>query len=458
VLRCLRPVLLALLAAGVLTAVPSQAAPPRPGPTPTVEGPIAGTPVGAAPYDPTGAGYVEQEFFVSGTAKTYTTPPTAAPYKVRVLVYRPTRAKAFNGTAIAEWENVSGQAAGGHPMFAWLDHYALTNGYAFVQIAAQATPAPAGTVGQGQLGFVAMDPQRYSSLKHPGDDYSYDIYSQAMRALLTRHGSDPMGGLKVSQIIATGNSQSGSRLYDYVEKVQRDARIADAMLIDAGGSKTFTQELAIPTIQLLSEDGLSADKPNRTRNYRLWEVAGASHNDADFNRNLNAVNVPGSARRSWAEQLKLFAARDYGQEGASAHATCAAGVGGNEYPRRFAVDAAISALRSWAGPRHLAAPSAPRVSYDASGMPVRDAHHNVVGGLRLPPLDVPVATYVGSTCLLFGENFPLPPTTLSALYPTHQAYLDELRAAANASIRKGWLLPQDAHELLGVAQRSSIGA
>jgi hypothetical protein len=252
--RTVLGVAVACLAAGVVPASAGSLATSNPAsaPPPAVEGPVAGTPAGTAPYDVSGAGYVEEEFFLAGTAKTYTTPARTAPYKVRMLVYRPTSTRAFNGTAIAEWENVTAQVPGGHPMFAWLDSYALTNGYAFVQIAAQATPAAAGSLGYGELGHVAMDPARYGSLKHPGDDFSFDIFTQAMRSLTSRTGSDPMGGLKVKQVIATGNSQSASRLHTYVETVQRDARVADALLLDAGGSKTFSQELAIPTIQLLS--------------------------------------------------------------------------------------------------------------------------------------------------------------------------------------------------------------
>jgi hypothetical protein len=447
----------ACLAASVVPASAGSLAAGRPaGPKPVVEGPVPGTPVGAAPYDVSGAGYVEQEFFLSGTAKTYTTPARTAPFKVRMLVYRPTSAKAFNGSAIAEWENVTAQVPGGHPMFAWLDSYALTNGYAFVQIAAQATPAPAGSAGHGELGHVVMDPARYRSLAHPGDDFSYDIFTQAMRSLTSRRGSDPMGGLNVKQVIATGNSQSASRLHTYVETVQREARVADALLLDAGGSKTFANELPLPTIQLLSEDGFSADAPNRTSNYRLWEVAGASHNDADFNRNLNAVAVPGATKRSWAEQQELFRNRHYGEQGLTEHATCVVGVGGNEFPRRYAVAAAVEGLRQWVRSGRPA-PSAPRVQYDGSGAPVKDEHGNVVGGLRLPPLDVPVATYYGDTCTLFGMNVPLAPTVISELYPTHDSYVAQLRTATRAALARGWMVPQDAAELMRLAQRSAVG-
>lgn len=452
-------VLVALTAALALIGAQQavEAAPPQRVPSPTVEGPIPGAPVGAAPYDPSGAGYVEEEFFVSGTARTYGVEPTrTAPYRVRILVYRPTPNRQFNGTAIVEWENVSGQVPGGHPMFAWLDSYALRNGYAFVQVAAQATPLVAGPVGQGQLGFQLFDPARYGSLQHPGDDFSYDIFSQAMVALTRRTGANPMDGLRVRRVIATGNSQSASRLHSYLDLVQRDADVADAVLLDAGGDKTFDQELAVPTIHLLSEDGFSPDAPNRTANYRLWEVPGASHSDADLGRNLNAVNVPGAPRRSWSEQEAFFDERHYGEEGLSPHATCAPGPGGNEYPRRYAVAAAVHHLnRSIRTGAPVPAP--PRVDYDATGQPVRDTYGNITGGVRLPPLDVPVATYFGSACTLFGFNVPLDPITLAELYPNHDDYVAKMQAATDRAVAAGFLLPRDAQELMGLADRSTIG-
>ena len=37
---------------------------------------------------------------------------------------------------------------------------------------------------RGNQGMKAWDPSRYRSLVHPGDSYSYDIFSQAGAALL----------------------------------------------------------------------------------------------------------------------------------------------------------------------------------------------------------------------------------------------------------------------------------
>lgn len=453
--RSARAVLAAVLAASFAIAVTGAGRADAAVPVPTVEGPIPGEAAGAAPYDVTGAGYVEEEYFFSGTAKTYTTPSTTAPYKMRMLVYRPVSPKKFTGTAIVEWENVTGNIPGGHPVFSWLHSYAIPRGHVYVEVAAQAVPAPAGTVGHGELGYVAFD-QRYASLKHPGDDYSFDIYSQAMQALTKRLGASPVGPLKVQRVLAVGNSQSASRLYTYATTVQQDARLADAFLLDAGGSKSFPKAPSVPLIELQSEDGFTAETPNQKVNYRLWEVPGASHNDAEETRHLHVVSAPGSTKQTWAEHLKEDQQRNYGEEGASSHATCVLGVGGNEYPRRYAVAAAVDWLDRWV--RTGTPPPTPaRVLFDANGQPVTDAQGNVMGGLRLPPLDVPVARYFGKACLLFGMNVPLPPTTLAQLYPTHASYVQQMQAATNRAVAGGFLLRTDAAELMAMAKRSTIG-
>ena len=50
-------------------------------------------------------------------------------------------------------------------------------------------------------GLVTIAPERYRSLEHPGDAFSFDMFTQVARAL--RHG-DGLGGLAPSTLIAAG--------------------------------------------------------------------------------------------------------------------------------------------------------------------------------------------------------------------------------------------------------------
>ena len=427
---------------------------------PVVEGPIGRTGLWGHPWNDQffevgSIGYAEEEYFVSGTAKSYTATPATAPYKTRILVYRPTDPHRFNGTTIVEWDNVTAQNAE-EPMWTWLHPMVFREGYAYVFVSAQAA-----AVCCGPRSHQLWDPVRYAGLNHPGDDYSFDIYSQVVQAVRSPQGVDAMGGLKTKRVLAVGNSQSASRLHTYVNTVQRDAGVVDAFLLDAGGSKKFTGEPLVPVVQLLSEDGLAPDAPNVSANYRLWEVPGASHNDADTGAHdaSDSRTTTHAPKQPYAAEEEIHRHSHYGEEGLSTHATCAPVLlgGGNEYPRRYAVRAAAHHLDRWVK-TGKPAPAAPRAEFDALGLPSRDAHGNALGGLRLPPLDVPVATYAATTCGLFGSTVAFDLLTLAQLYPSHDDYVTKMQAATDRAVAAGFLLPHDAEELMTLAGASSVGS
>src|SRR4051794_6871642 len=115
--RVVACIALATLASAVLTPSTATAAPATGIPHPTVTGPIPVTasshPFGAAdhtlvPEDLRRIGYVEDEYFVSGTANVYEWPAPGpavvrtpdAPYTTRILVRRPAKASRFSGNVV----------------------------------------------------------------------------------------------------------------------------------------------------------------------------------------------------------------------------------------------------------------------------------------------------------------------------------------------------------------------
>ena len=123
-------------------------------PDPVVTGPIAsgGIPGSSAHnytffatnHDLAIRGYIEEEFFVQGTANRYATSPQATgtvtdshhPYTTRIVVRRPADAKRFNGTVLVEWNNVTnGFDAENVWFFSW--EHILRGGYAWVGVSAQ---------------------------------------------------------------------------------------------------------------------------------------------------------------------------------------------------------------------------------------------------------------------------------------------------------------------------------
>ena len=95
---------------------------------------------------------------------------------------------AFNGTVIVEWLNVSGGIDA--PAVWFMAHREITRaGYAYVAVSAQQVGVEGGVSLVGaDMSLKAQDPERYSRLHHPGDTFSYDIYSQVGRLIRERSG------------------------------------------------------------------------------------------------------------------------------------------------------------------------------------------------------------------------------------------------------------------------------
>ena len=150
---------------------------------PTVT-PVAGKPnllIGG--YDLADLGYTASEFFVSGTASSYAGEGAAgeAEYTTRIVALTPIDASTFNGTVLVEWLNVSGGID--TPAVWMMAHREIAReGYAYVVVSAQKVGVDGGlTITGMDLSLKKQDPERYSSLSHPGDAYAYDIFCEACK-------------------------------------------------------------------------------------------------------------------------------------------------------------------------------------------------------------------------------------------------------------------------------------
>jgi hypothetical protein len=400
-----------------------------------------------APY-----GYVEEEFFVGGTASTWTEPARHAPYTTRVLIRRPADRRAFNGTLAVEWLNVTAQHDQSPDWF-WSYPMAMREGWAYAVVSAQAAG-----ICCSALSLKTTDPVRYGALDHPGDDFSFDIFSQVARALTTRGPVDPMGGLRAKRVIAAGHSQSASRLTAYAQTASDDARVFDGFYIDGGGDKRYPAEPPVPVIHLREEGwGITPEEPNVSRNYRLWEVAGASHTDywvlrQQFDNPERLVPQQPQFAPPWREVEEELAG-DWGHDVEARQASCV--VGGSKFPKRYAVSAALYRLDEWVRTGRPA-PTVPRLHFDDDGQIARDEHGHALGGLRLPQIDVPVQHYVAGACQLFGLSLPMSPATLSELYPTTDVYVEKVAEATRRAVEQGILLPADADDVMARARASTI--
>ncbi|MDQ0693085.1 alpha/beta hydrolase domain-containing protein [Arthrobacter sp. W4I7] len=447
----------------------------------------AGEPLGTAfsghagvGVDLAAAGYVEEEFLVSGTASEWVydvefnrVPLASHPYMTRVLVRRPADPKAASGLVQLEplhpnldrantWRSIHG----------WI----LRNGHAWVGVTQDTTCAEL---------ISRHFPERYNRLSVPVAGLVYDLLGQVSVAL--REGAFDV---IADRITLSGWSATGSisRLYvqegfinDYtltdgtpsISSVligisSGAAGTAGYPLLSAGSDplplehpRRTVSGAPVPVFEVLSEfesethfPVLRRDSDATADRYRLYAIAGTSH------ANLDATGVLTNFPQFQAVGLDVPERRIL------------------EAPSDACMDSYIRALYEhldrWAGDG--VAPPAGRHFTPAgavAGRTVeleRDAFGNVVGGVRTPWTDAPLQSYVPHStpapgyCLapawtplgdparvaaLVGHMVPLPAATVAGLYASDEEYALRFTAAVEASVADGFLLEAEAEALRG---------
>lgn len=414
----------------------------------TVEGPITGGLRGHALWDSWfdlgDVGYEEAEYFVSGTALSAAGDATA-PFTTRFILRRPQRAEDFNGTVVLDWVNVTAQFENPVVLLNAQRHL-LREGYAYAHVSVQ----EAGICCAPLLTPKTWDPVRYAPLDHPGDEYAFSMLNQIARAIRASGTVDPMAGLPVDRLLVAGQSQSANQLFAFASGDRVDTRFIDGLLIQSSIGRVFDAPPPLPVLQLLSDYEAQPEVAAFRENLVLWEVAGSAHQDFHvgyqqiFGQALRAeASMPKRPAAAYFRQLET--AGNYGERPHPLHAACI--VAGAAFPMRYAVNAALHHLDTWVrgGARP---PDAPRYAFDAEGTLARDRFGNAQGGIRLPPVEVPVARYRSTDCGLGGTTVPFSRTRLNQEYASHADYFCALKAATEASMAEGFLLPADAEDLL----------
>jgi hypothetical protein len=423
-------------------------------------------PVSANPSDLAAHGYVEQEYFASGTAYSFTSRATpsdgkwtivaarSSPYRTRIIVRRPSDPAKFDGNVVVEWMNVSaGESA---PDWDYLDPALMDSGAAYVAVSAQALAVDGGkailTSGTS-TGLQQKEPARYGSLHHPGDQYSLDMFAQIGQALRAPAPS-VLGGLRPAHVVAVGESQSAFYLTTYADAIQPldhayqgifiHSRGGGAVPFDStnvtssvDGSVHIRTDLAVPVFMLETQTDLiqlgyaPAQQPNTSR-IRTWEVAGTSHADA-YELGVGAGFLG-----------------------------CTTPV--NSGPQHEVAQAAFVAFLHWVDDGTQ--PPSPQPFTLSSTDPAAlalDTHGNVEGGVRTPAVATPVSTLSGAPpsgssqlCGLFGSTVPFSPQTLVALYGSKAGYLAAYTAALDRAIAGGYVLAADRAPLLAQAAQVSF--
>jgi hypothetical protein len=458
-------------------------------PDPTVTGPILPSsgiePTTLATTFPLSqVGYEQSEYFLSGTATSYlpngslttdgrwsVAPGTTAPYKTRVVVYRPSDPSKFNGTVIVEWLNVTG-GLDDAPEWVLTHNELIRDGFAWVGVSAQAV---------GVNALVSSDPSRYGSLVHPGDSFSYDMFSQAGQAVWD-NSAQVLGGLTPQHLLAAGESQSAGRLTTYIDALAPVANVYSGYLVHSRivtpaplsqppeptvtvpPSVQFRTDISTPVFEFETETDVSGttlyDRQPNTNQFRLWEVAGASH--FDYYGLFIGPNDTGNGQGA----VLNLAAQQNPPSTIPLLGTCTDPI--NTSGTHWVLNAAVWWLNQWVV-NGSAPPIPPLLQVSTTpGEPVvfvTDTNGNVLGGVRSPQINAPVATLsgvgnsggLGGFCAIFGRTIPFTSSQLAGLYKNHGQFVSKWVQATQNGVKAGYLLPADAVELEASASNSQIG-
>jgi len=468
--------------------------------TPRVEGPVPVTssshPFSAMSHSRGGLdlgrfGYIEEEYFLHGTANIYdklsgsalTVVHAGVPYVTRVLVRRPENTASFSGRVYLDILNASSNY---DIEDLWVRSYlwCMQNGHAYVGV----TSKP-GSV----MSLKFFDEKRYRSLNWaspepaaqpavpdpvsgsiPGTEEGlvWDILSQC-GVLLRGGGADSLlAGLRVEYLYLTGQSQSGAYLNTYVNHFHdflvtvEGRRLFDGFFNSVGATVVrplrqtqSSRSLGIhpgalrpvvtPTISVTAEGDLGLfaeitgervsesyppDRDTAGEKSRYYEVAGASHTD------VSAAVLP-----SENEVAKTR----------FAHLTTQSGAPANDFPLAFYLTALLDRLHLW-GSAGVAPPQMPLLARDQFGEVLKDEHGNAVGGLRSPFLDVPAATHraFGETGdrAIAGTVDHFPRKRIAALYGSTDEYILRFSKQARQQVREGWVSAADAERMIDWAK------
>ena len=367
-------------------------------------------------------------------------------YTTRILVRRPATPRQFSGTGHVETS---------HPQygidFVWsrITDYVLANGDALVSIATRRGESSAIEA------LKRFDPVRYGPLNFIEDGLNWDVIGQVGRLLKTQVPANPLQGYDVERLYAQGWSGGGALVLLYIsdgfhERVRMpDGRaIFDGYLVGEPSGyprinsttpaipnsdpRQKVRPIDVPAISLHTRSQESyrrrpdGDQPDDR--YRVYEVAGAAHNN---------IRLPRLSNQS---------------EDVFSGAGCVHEV--SRFPMHHFFKSTLARLDAWAA-RSITPPPSQRMALEADGTPVLDVHGNPVGGVRSSYVDVAIARYFanasasggGNACASAGAQEGFSPDAIELLYPDSGRYVDSVRRRVDELERAGWLLSVDAEEV-----------
>jgi hypothetical protein len=447
---------------------PAVAPPPAPGVPPLPQWKLQ--PAGAKPvmgavdagpgldgpnvHDLDARGYVEQEYFLSGTGHVYTSggqgiAQADVPYVTRILVRRPKDPEKFSGNVVIEPSRDVNEWTTTWPSAA---PYMLGHGDIFVAFTMAKANLP--------VFFHGYDKDRYAALSIPDEGLRWDIMAQT--AALMRSPAGPLGetgflaaaqsrkgGLKV---ISTGTSLTGNMQSAFIDNGHHArARRADGgpvmdgyLILVAGRPKALPRDAAV--IAVVAEGDMARNAA------RLVALRAP---DADGPLRFRWYEIAGTGHANWEDQSQFTPA--FQLIGAKAQSTvrCALPVSETAAKVGF-TSAALSNLQVWLRDGTPPPPGAV-LEIDADGAIKRDAHGNALGGVRPHWVAVPVSTILpvsaeaegsaaiqatGGLCSMFPTEQAFPAAVRATLYKNRAAYIAQVERHLRGLVAMRYLLAE----------------
>jgi L-ascorbate metabolism protein UlaG (beta-lactamase superfamily) len=422
-------------------------------------------------------GYTEEEYFVTGTAHVYDwetdgavkvrTPD--APYTTRILIRRPIDPKQFSGTV---WVDVLSPARGydlaenwGYTNYYIMDHGDVSVGITSFPVTIRAL-RKFDAKRYATLSMANPEPS-FSPCSQAGANYDYDMepglrwdmISQVGALLRSRSSSAPLALLKVERLFLY--AQTGGDLPAYIGAMSQFAKLENGHSIwdgyfikDSGGPSPLNQcgqrilagdrrriirDIGVPVVRFLVEDMVLGvfdtrrpDSDTPGDQYRLYEVAGATHSDQSVFNWMPSLATLKVMNSEVVTPYWPFSFR------------CTPEVGLSDFPVHYMVSGAMHNLDEWVR-TGTPPPVGKRIEVVNGGTlaaeTVRDKFGNVVGGVRSPYVDVPAATYHENfpDCRNMGYKVPFDWSRMQSLYGNRETYQAKFNAATDRMVKERWV-------------------
>ncbi|MBR2263406.1 MAG: hypothetical protein IJ917_03540 [Firmicutes bacterium] len=449
-------------------------------------------------------GYVEEEFFQTGTANIYdetldgklTITVPDVPYTTRLLVRRPVDPQKFNGNVILEILNASANFDIDRDwILMW--RKIVRDGDIYIGITSKGHVVDA---------LKRFDPERYAAInwanptperKGPeGPDFDFmqpyelglfwDMLVDLAKVL--RHDDDPLNpiaGFGKNWLFLAGWSQSGSYLSRIINTFARlpENRV-DGPLFDGyynsgsgagnkklnsyapGGRMVFGGLPQGAQVLVSKEPVMAVNTESENRGFGFW------HGDADEpDYRFRTWQIPCSSHDTKYSLLDYYAPIQEDLAKAGVVLTWE-GDPKNGVPMDTPYEpifcAAMKALIDWAR-FGIPAPHAPKIETEVTPEPTdktgqcianrKDAFGNALGGIRYPTADCPTASYQsytdhpegGSIQMMFGTAKPFSAAMLTELYGNLAHYKELAVASTDRAIAQGFILPEDREWMIDAA-------